>query len=231
MRAAALSLLCACATASGGPDSLDRGLTFIEDDYTSALAEARARDVPLFIDAWAPWCHSCVFLREHVMRSPELAHAQKRFVFLSVNTELARSAPILEKFPIEAWPTLLVVAPNEERAVLKWLGTGTVEQLEKLFDDGEAAARAGTDPLAAADRLYAQSKDSADAYRAALAQLPDGHPRRPRAVESLINALMAQHDLKGCAEAGVALASKLPRGPSFVNAVALSLSCAAEADA
>jgi hypothetical protein len=30
-------------------------LPFIQNDYTRALAEARARKVPLFIEAWAPW--------------------------------------------------------------------------------------------------------------------------------------------------------------------------------
>jgi hypothetical protein len=30
-------------------------LPFVQDDYTRALAEARARKVPLFIEAWAPW--------------------------------------------------------------------------------------------------------------------------------------------------------------------------------
>lgn len=28
---------------------------FIEDDFPQALALARARHVPLFVDAWAPW--------------------------------------------------------------------------------------------------------------------------------------------------------------------------------
>jgi len=28
---------------------------FIENDYSRALAEARARKVPLFVEAWAPW--------------------------------------------------------------------------------------------------------------------------------------------------------------------------------
>jgi hypothetical protein len=27
----------------------------IEDDYASALAQARARNVPLVVDVWAPW--------------------------------------------------------------------------------------------------------------------------------------------------------------------------------
>jgi hypothetical protein len=27
----------------------------IEDDFPRALAEAKAKDLPLFVDAWAPW--------------------------------------------------------------------------------------------------------------------------------------------------------------------------------
>ena len=30
-------------------------LPFVEDDYGRALQEARARKVPIFADAWAPW--------------------------------------------------------------------------------------------------------------------------------------------------------------------------------
>ena len=30
-------------------------LPFIEDDYGKALAEARAKKRPIFVEAWAPW--------------------------------------------------------------------------------------------------------------------------------------------------------------------------------
>jgi len=30
-------------------------LPFIENDYTKAVAQARAKNVPIFADAWAPW--------------------------------------------------------------------------------------------------------------------------------------------------------------------------------
>lgn len=30
-------------------------LPFITDDYARALTEARTRNVPIFVDAWAPW--------------------------------------------------------------------------------------------------------------------------------------------------------------------------------
>ncbi len=30
-------------------------LPFIENDYAKALARAKTKNVPLFVDAWAPW--------------------------------------------------------------------------------------------------------------------------------------------------------------------------------
>jgi hypothetical protein len=44
--AIALALLAAPARAAPGA---------IEDDYPRALAEARARQVPIVVDVWAPW--------------------------------------------------------------------------------------------------------------------------------------------------------------------------------
>ena len=28
---------------------------FIEDDYAKAVARAKAKNVPIFVEAWAPW--------------------------------------------------------------------------------------------------------------------------------------------------------------------------------
>ena len=33
----------------------DPVLPFIRDDYSKAVAEAKAKNVPIFVDAWAPW--------------------------------------------------------------------------------------------------------------------------------------------------------------------------------
>lgn len=30
-------------------------LPFIEDDYVKAVARAKAKNVPIFVEAWAPW--------------------------------------------------------------------------------------------------------------------------------------------------------------------------------
>jgi hypothetical protein len=67
MRYLTSSLLCASLAAcftqrsAVGPEASSsapqrrEALSFIEDDYPRALAEARARQVPLFVEAWAPW--------------------------------------------------------------------------------------------------------------------------------------------------------------------------------
>lgn len=50
MRSLLLALALAVAwPAAAGP------LPFVADDYMKALADARARNVPLVVDVWAPW--------------------------------------------------------------------------------------------------------------------------------------------------------------------------------
>jgi endonuclease YncB( thermonuclease family) len=48
---AALLLASGLVAAAGRPPALP----FVEDDYARALAEARARKLPLFVETWAPW--------------------------------------------------------------------------------------------------------------------------------------------------------------------------------
>ena len=45
---AALLFITSAASATGK-------LPFIEDDYTKAVARAKAKNLPIFVEAWAPW--------------------------------------------------------------------------------------------------------------------------------------------------------------------------------
>jgi hypothetical protein len=53
--ALALTAALFAAPAAAAPVAESRALPFISNDYARALAEARARAMPLFIEAWAPW--------------------------------------------------------------------------------------------------------------------------------------------------------------------------------
>jgi hypothetical protein len=50
-----VSTLVLLSLAVSTPQRADGHLPFIEDDFTRARAEARARQVPVFVDVWAPW--------------------------------------------------------------------------------------------------------------------------------------------------------------------------------
>lgn len=50
MKRLTLVALLALSTLSARAD-----LPFIENDYLKAIAQARAKNVPLFVEAWAPW--------------------------------------------------------------------------------------------------------------------------------------------------------------------------------
>jgi hypothetical protein len=47
-------LLLAASLAAPAP-ARPQVLPWIEDDYPKALAQARAKNLPIFVDNWAPW--------------------------------------------------------------------------------------------------------------------------------------------------------------------------------
>ena len=50
-----LALAAASVFLGAGSSEPRPALPFIADDYPRALAEARAKKLPIFVEAWAPW--------------------------------------------------------------------------------------------------------------------------------------------------------------------------------
>ncbi|HLT29527.1 MAG TPA: thioredoxin family protein [Myxococcaceae bacterium] len=211
---------------------------FIHDDYPAALAEARKRGVPLFIDFWAPWCHTCRHMNANVFPDPGLSRQGEHYVFLSVDTEKPQNAEVVKQFPVQVWPTLLVIDPREETAVLKWLGSADLDQLNALLDDARLAMKGGEEGhsalLARADRLAAQGEPGAAA--AVLAQLleevPRDWPRRSRAVESrlMVLALGGAANPEACARLALDELAQLPKTSSWARIASWGLGCALEVE-
>src|SRR5215470_8754417 len=103
-------------------------------------------------------------MRAYVFTDKALTRQAGRFVWLSINTEKKGSAEFLKKFPVPAWPSFFIIDPRSEKAVLRWVGSATVSQLSKLFDDGQRAYRHSTKGperyLARADALAAEGKNT-----------------------------------------------------------------------
>ena len=173
-------------------------------------------------------------MRASVLPDARLARHAGRFVWLSIDTENARNAGFLARYPVDTWPTFLVLAPRDGKPVLRWLGSATAAQLGELLESarrslaprpGERRAEA---LLARADRANADGRlqEGIAGYREALKRGGVRWAARARAVMSLVLALAAAGELEACATTARREALQLGRGASFASVVGMGLSCA-----
>lgn len=177
-------------------------LKIIEDDYPKALALAKKQHKPLFVDFGASWCHTCLSMQRTVMRDPGLKPVASAVVWLGIDTEIEGNKALVEKFPLDVWPTFLILNPDDETVIARWLGAASVPDFRGFVQQGAEAYRARQKPQspAAAEqrkgdeaRLQNDLPASADAYARALAQSPADDPQRPERLSLYANALRKLH--------------------------------------
>ena len=176
-------------------------------------------------------------MRANVFTDKALERYAGRFVWLAIDTENSSNANFLAKYPINVWPTLLVIDPKTEQIALRYAGGATVPQLEKLLNDG--ARLSGTAPQSApdkmlveADRLSAQKKwsEAEKLYLQAITDAPKSWSRLGRAAEGLIFAAYFAEDYRPCVEAATGLLPRVKGTVSGANVAAMGLACATELD-
>lgn len=184
-------------------------MPWISDDLPSALACARLRKVPVVVDEWAPWCHTCLSMQSTVFTDPSFKPDVARFVFAALDTDKEVNAAAVAKYPPSAWPTFYVIGEDRgtgtpDAVLARFVGAASVAQFHAFLDAGVKAQQggaAGADAhLLGAERAIAV-KDLATAEQeltAALAQAPAGWPRRPDALTSLLSTKRKRNDLTGC---------------------------------
>jgi thiol-disulfide isomerase/thioredoxin len=200
--------------------SATTGPKFVEDDYGKALKQAKAEKKLLFVDAWTPWCHSCVAMKEQVFNKPSFAAFQKDVVFASIDTEKTKSAAFLTKFPVEVWPTLLFIDPVKETVVLKWLGSADEAQMQALLE----AARGGPGVLRDADDALGAGNAgvAAEKYKAAL----DAGEVKTRTVLSMLSAMTLAKQSEACARTTMEQLPLFTVAQERVAAITWGLGCA-----
>ena len=231
---AGLSLVPATAhaTASARPaPAAHAPLPWIHDDYPRAIALAKARGVPIFVDNGAPWCHTCRSMDAFVFTDAGLARHAGQFVWLAINNENPRNGDFRKRFPTPGLPTYFVIDPARQTARVRWLGGLTVPALHALLDDvheGRDTPPQLLGQVAHADSVYGAGDYAAAAneYAATVAAAPAGW----RGVNRLIESEMFALSQTGANDRGVALArASLPglgRSPSALSVASEALDAA-----
>lgn len=172
-------------------------------------------------------------MRAFVFTDKALERYAGRFVWLAVDTENAKNAAFLTKYPIPALPTLLVLDPRQESVALRYVGGATVPQLSKILDDGERSFRGRTSSsadtiLASADKLAGagKSEEAIALYAQALEKAPKSWKLFNRAAESYTLTLSLAGKSPQCAAVARDLYPRLKGTPSGANVAATGLDCA-----
>jgi thiol-disulfide isomerase/thioredoxin len=212
-------------------------LTFIEDDHPKALAAARAEQKPLFIDFWATWCHSCLSMQRFVLSDAGMKSLADAVVWSSVETERETNKAAVEKYPVDAWPTFLIVDPDTGTVLGRFLGSGTVQDMRSFVQDGVRAYREKGRP---ADPAWAAQRDgdaarnrgdlqaTADAYGRSVQLSAADEPQRPERLNLYMSALLRLKDFRSCVRTGLAEAGHTPDSALGVDFQSFAFACARE---
>src|SRR5439155_9616437 len=173
-------------------------------------------------------------MRAFVFTDKALERYAGQFVWLAVDTENSANSSFLTKYPINVWPTLMIIDPRKESVALRYAGGATVPQLKKLLSDGQQVVR-GTkskadEAIARGDRLANEKKnaEAAQAYEEAINAAPKGWSRFGRAAESLTFALYGAHDYEKCSARALELYPRVRGTYSAANVASMGLACASQ---
>ncbi len=178
-------------------------MKWIEDDFASALACAKAAKKPIVLDLWAPWCHTCLSMQSEVFTDKSFEPDATKYVFVALDTDRDENAAAVAKYPPSAWPTFYVIG-HDEQVLSRFIGAASVAQFHAFLETGLAAAQGGVTGAAAhllaADRHMA-AKQYADAERELLGALTDAPAEWPRKADALVTmttALRKQNKYEDC---------------------------------
>ena len=220
----------ATADACAGTGETKGPITWFEDDWAGAVACAAQRKVPIVLDLWAPWCHTCIAMQTTVFLDPSFGAKASTFVFAALDTDREVNAAAVGKYATTAMPTFYVIG-HDEQVLARFVGAATVQQFQDLMDAGARAAAGGMAAsdarLQGAERALAV-KDFATAdteLTAALAAAPPAWPRRAEAVASLQNTKKKRGELLACIEVSDANMDLVGKTAVATNFWATAIEC------
>ncbi len=110
------------------------GIQFEEKSFDELLAQAKAADKLIFIDAFTTWCGPCKMMSSKVFPREDVgAVYNERFVNAKIDMEKGEGPGLAQRYSVMAYPTYLFVNGDGE-LVHKGLGYIPAENLLTLAD-------------------------------------------------------------------------------------------------
>ena len=109
-------------TSGGQPVETTGELTWFEDDFAAASAEAAASGKLMLIDMYADWCPPCVTLGEEYFTSEEMRPVLSNFVLLRLDIDNPAVASYAQQYNVSSIPCV-VIAEADGKEIDRIVGT------------------------------------------------------------------------------------------------------------
>lgn len=213
-------------------------LEFVHDDLPAATDRARAEGKALFVDAWAPWCHTCLSMKNYVLNDPSLHVLADRAVFAAIDTDRPESAAFLDRYTVSVWPTFFVIDPAGGTVIGHWPGAASVREIKGFVEESaELLERSRKDALPQGDPLRdlieakqahvsGEYRRAAAAYERAVTKMPAGAKRRSEALLGWLQSLYRGASFSECARTGTAHVGEVEGAAMPADYASTLLTCA-----
>lgn len=112
----------------------DAGMHFVEKTFDDLLAQAKAEDKVIFIDAYTTWCGPCKMMAKNVFPAEEVGTVyNERFINAKFDMEKGEGLGLAQRYGVNAYPTYLFVDGNGD-IVHKGIGYIPQEEFLALAD-------------------------------------------------------------------------------------------------
>ena len=162
-------------------------------------------------------------MKNFVLTDPEFKKVADMHVWLALDYDLEKNAAFFQSYPVDVFPTFLVVDPKAKKVVSRWAGSGTVEQMLRFFAE---ASRDSADPLNAGRQAMAtRNYEEAEKLFASALTSEKARARRTEILAALIEAASRNSPLR-CAELGLLHMDETDDTAPGIDFVAWAAGCA-----
>jgi thiol:disulfide interchange protein len=93
----------------------EKGIQFMEPNWSKALAEAKKQNKPIFLDAYTSWCGPCRMLKKNTFTDKAVGEFfNKNFINIALDMERGDGIAVAEKYGIAAYPTLIITDADQK---------------------------------------------------------------------------------------------------------------------
>ncbi len=92
-----------------------QGIEFFQGTWDQTLAEAKAENKLIFVDAYAVWCGPCKKMSKNVFPQKQVGeYYNTHFVNVKLDMERGEGLKFKKKYPVRAFPTFFYISPAGE---------------------------------------------------------------------------------------------------------------------